>query len=356
MRQIRVLRQPKPEQPRIYPLKKTVSFLRDSMNIFFHILTSCNLSCSHCYINKEQHGYDMMPTSVIEEWLHQLIDTKKDANIIFLGGEPTLHPDLPTIVKKTREMGCKSITIDTNGYLFHDVLSKIDPNDLDYFSFSLDGATKQTNDNIRGNGSYDTCISGIQEAIKKGFSTSLIYTVSTYNIHELKLMPELLKNLGVSRFFIQVIGIRGKSVKNVAMKQVTRDEWLQTVPRIAETAAKLGITTSYPKVFLRLDEPFECAGKVADNYFIFPNGRVYRCPLCEDFPLHGMAFVNNRLVKSPKISEMDLFELSIPEGCVMNKLIQPDNLVYDHEGNPVYRIACCMLKEEIPGRVFNIIN
>jgi MoaA/NifB/PqqE/SkfB family radical SAM enzyme len=356
MRQISAFRPPRADQNRAYPFKRTVSFLRDSVNIFFHILTACNLSCIHCYINKEQHGYDMMPLSVIESWLSQLIDRKKNANIVFLGGEPTLHPDLFAAVKKAGEMGCKSITIDTNGYLFNDILSKTTPDDVDFFSFSMDGATRETNDSIRGKGSYDMCISGIRNAGDKGFSTSLIYTVSTYNLHELRLMPDLLKSLGISRFFIQVIGIRGKSADSQEQKQVSRFEWLNTVPKVAETAAKLGITTSYPKVFLRPDESFECAGKVADNFFVFPNGRVYRCPLCEDFPLHGLAFVNNRLEPTPKINETDLFELTIAEGCVMNRLIQPDNLLYHTDGTPEYQIACCMLKEEIPGRVFDIIN
>lgn len=49
----------------------------------------------------------------------------------------------------------------------------------------------------------------------------------------------------------------------------------------------------------------------------------------------------------PKINESDLFSLTIAEGCVMNKIIQPQNLSYDKNSMPEYRIACCMLKEEI---------
>jgi hypothetical protein len=106
------------------------------------------------------------------------------------------------------------------------------------------------------------------------------------------------------------------------------------------------MVVSFPKVFLGPDEPFACAGVEADNYFIFPNGRVYRCPLCEDYPLNGFAFKKNRLIQLPKINEMDFFSLRIPEGCVMNKIIQPGNLLYTSEGAPAYKIACCMLKEK----------
>ena len=104
---------------------------------------------------------------------------------------------------------------------------------------------------------------------------------------------------------------------------------------------------TYPKVFLSPEEPFACAGEVAENYFVFPNGRVYRCPLCEDFPLHSLSLADGRLAPMPAINERHLFALTIPEGCVMNRLVQPDNLAYGADGRPLYQVACYMLKEEI---------
>ena len=123
-----------------------------------------------------------------------------------------------------------------------------------------------------------------------------------------------------------------------------QQEQLQT---LAQENARKGITVTFPKVFLDPDEPFECAGTVADNYFIFPNGRVYRCPLCEDYPLHSLELRDDRLIEAAKINEADLFPLLIPEGCVMNRIIQPRNLPSCEDGAPPYKVACCMLKEEL---------
>ncbi len=334
---------------------KTVAFSKNSTNIFFHILTQCNLRCRHCYINPGQHGKNTLPLSVIKAWLETFAPNSNSKNLIFLGGEPTLHPDLPAAVKYARKLGFGSITIDTNGYLFHDILSKVEAGDVDYFSFSLDGATRKTNDRIRGAGSFDACTAGIRKAKTRGFATSLIYTVSSANIHEVGMLPPLLEDLGVDRFFIQIIGLRGRSAQGNRARirreslQVTRSQWLDAVPGVARRIAESGITVTYPKVFLDRSENFECAGLVADNYFVFPNGRVYRCPLCEDFPLHSLVFKNNRLIPAEKLNESDLFQLNIAEGCVMNKLIQPHNLSYDDAGEPEYKIACCLLKEEMSG-------
>ncbi len=331
-------------------MKKTVSFSRRSTNVFFHILTRCNLRCSHCYINVKQHGDQTLSLATITEWLKLLYEPEKPTNLILLGGEPTMHPDLAGAVKAARQMGYASITVDTNGYLFHDILDRVTPSDVDYFSFSLDGATAATNDAIRGAGCYDRCVAGIRAAVEKGFATSLIYTVSRQNLDELPEMVSLLTDLGVDRFFIQVIGIRGRSAEAGSQAlQLSRDEWENRVPPVAEQAAEKGITVTYPKVFLDAGEPFECAGNVADNYFIFPNGRVYRCPLCEDYPLHSFQIDSGRLVRTGKINESDLFGLEIAEGCVINKLVQSGNLEYRPDGVPAYKIACCLLKEEAAG-------
>jgi MoaA/NifB/PqqE/SkfB family radical SAM enzyme len=329
-------------------MKRTVSFSQNSVNVFFHILTSCNLKCRHCYINPEQHGSNTLPIETLEAWLNIFANPHKDTNLVLLGGEPTLHPHLSHAIKRANHFGYGSITVDTNGYLFQDILSKIHPDDIDYFSFSLDGATRETNDWIRGPGCYDTCIDNIKEAVSKGFSASLIYTVSRANIDELDLLAPLLTDLGIDRFFIQIIGLRGRSAAGEQAKlQVSRSEWLQKIPAAAEQIARLGIRVTYPKVFLDPSEPFQCAGRVAENYFIFPNGRVYQCPLCEDYPIHSLLIQNNQLIETGQISEKNLFQLDIPEGCVMNKLIQPDNISYNEDGSPQHKIACCLLKEEI---------
>jgi MoaA/NifB/PqqE/SkfB family radical SAM enzyme len=334
-------------------MPSTVEFKRQAANVFLHVLTRCNLRCRHCYINPEQHGRRRLPIERIERWLAVFAHRSPGANLVLLGGEPTLHPDLPQAVRSARRLGFASITIDTNGYLFHDILDRVTPAEVDVFSFSLDGARAGTNDAIRGEGSYAACLNGIRQARAKGFQTSLIFTVSRANLSDLPAMAPLLGELGVGRFFIQVLGLRGKAAWTgcdpdaAEVLRVPPSEWRAKVPAAAEAIAQRGIRVVYPKVFLAPEEKFECAGRVADNYFVFPNGRVYRCPLCEDFPLHSLELREGRLVETPRLNESDFFRLDIPEGCVMNQLIQPDRLSSSAAGRPGFKIACCLLKEEI---------
>jgi MoaA/NifB/PqqE/SkfB family radical SAM enzyme len=334
-------------------VSSTVEFSRRAANVFLHMLTRCNLRCRHCYINPEQHGRRRLPLERMERWLAVLAERSPGANLVLLGGEPTLHPDLPQAVRCARQLGFASITIDTNGYLFHDILNRVSPEEVDVFSFSLDGATAETNDRLRGKGSFEVCRDGIRRAKAKGFNISLIYTVSRGNLGELPRMGPLLKEMGVERFFIQVLGLRGRAAAPGCEREpeevlrVSPSEWLEQVPAAAESIARQGIRVAYPKVFLKAGETFECAGRVADNYFVFPNGRVYRCPLCEDYPVHSLMFKDDRLVDAPRLNETDFFRLTIAEGCVMNALIQPGSPCAEGWGAPCCKIACCLLKEQI---------
>ncbi|NDY41966.1 radical SAM protein [Dissulfurirhabdus thermomarina] len=328
--------------------RRTVQFQARTRNLFLHVLTRCNLRCRHCYINPGQHGTGVLDAPTMARWLALFAEGAEVTNVVFLGGEPTLNPALPDGIREARRLGYASVTVDTNGFLFHDVLDRVAPDEVDYFSFSLDGASPEVNDPVRGAGVFETCTAGIRRARERGFGVSVIFTASRLNLHDLPNMPGLLAGLGVERFFIQVIGIRGQpAARGEAGLQLAREEWEAVVPGVARAAARLGLVVTYPKVFLAPGEPFACAGRVADNYFVFPNGRVYRCPLCEDFPLHSLEIRGDRLVERPPIRESDLFGLEIPEGCVLNRILHPGNLAYDAEGRPLHRIACCMLKEEV---------
>ena len=327
---------------------RTVGFRRGERNVFFHILTACNLRCRHCYINSAQHGTEMLDRERLAQWLEVFAEPGRPANLIFLGGEPTLHLDLPFAVRTAKSLGF-NVTVDTNGYLFHDFLDRVSPSELDYLSFSLDGPKAEVNDAIRGIGVFEVCTAGIEKAVAGGFKVSLIYTVSEKNLDALPAMIPLLVRLKVRKWFIQVLGLRGKSAQSQGEEtsRVSRSRWIEVVPRVAAQAAAAGIHVIYPQVFLEPGEEFLCAGNVAENFFVFPNGRVYRCPLCEDYPINALRISNGRLERNPGLNEDRFFSLNIAEGCVMNKLLQPDTLEYDRQGRAAYQISCCLLKREI---------
>ena len=87
----------------------------------------------------------------------------------------------------------------------------------------------------------------------KGFQASLICTVSALNIRHIARMSALAAFLGIKRFFLQVIGLRGKSAAGAASAggswQVQPEDWFATVPPVAMDAAARGLFNYFLRFF-----------------------------------------------------------------------------------------------------------
>lgn len=71
--------------------------------LWLEITAQCNLSCVHCYADASP-SKALYGNLGLEDWLDAL---RQAANlgcrkVQFIGGEPTLHPDLPKLIASAR--------------------------------------------------------------------------------------------------------------------------------------------------------------------------------------------------------------------------------------------------------------
>lgn len=133
------------------------------------------------------------------------LDRLKVFQINFGGGEPFLREDFLQILNYAHS---KKITtcVSTNGTVLDDKLvKKLRAMDLLYIQVSLDGATPETNDQIRGDGTFEHILNGIRLLAKYEIPHFSINTVVTrINFTEIALLSELAKKFGaktrLSRF------------------------------------------------------------------------------------------------------------------------------------------------------------
>lgn len=72
---------------------------------WFEITGKCQLSCTHCYADSGPRGTEgVVRTS---DWLRVIDDVASlgARSVQFIGGEPTLHPDLPSLVDRALGAG-----------------------------------------------------------------------------------------------------------------------------------------------------------------------------------------------------------------------------------------------------------
>lgn len=145
------------------------------LNFQLDLTNACNLRCVHCY---HPHHLDQ-GTLKTQDWIkviEKISSFCKSWNAIpfFLlcGGEPTLSPSFEAVLKKIRTYwptpSLAEIVVLTNGTNLDQIKLNHQLSPLDLMNqyqtraqISLDGATNNTHDKIRGKGSFEKSIHGI---------------------------------------------------------------------------------------------------------------------------------------------------------------------------------------------------
>lgn len=146
---------------------------------------ACNLSCAHCLSSSGRRDPDELTT----EEAKALIDEFERMQIFYVnigGGEPTVRPDFFEIVDyaTSHHVGVK---FSTNGVkITPEVAERLAQNGYLDIQISLDGATPEVNDYVRGPGSYETAITAMKNLRDANFGEFKLSVVCTsQNISQL---------------------------------------------------------------------------------------------------------------------------------------------------------------------------
>ena len=143
--------------------------------------TLCNLACTHCFIScspaNASHG--MLS---LEDVKRRLSEARSLGvrEYYFTGGEPFMNPEMLPILEETLKQG--PATVLTNGLLLTPerctrlkALADASEYSLD-IRISIDGYTAETNDPIRGAGTFEKILAGIRNVARAGLNPVITVT------------------------------------------------------------------------------------------------------------------------------------------------------------------------------------
>jgi mycofactocin radical SAM maturase len=139
---------------------------------------ACNLSCVHCLSSSGRRDPRELSTAECKA----VIDELQRMQVFYVnigGGEPTVRPDFWELVDyaTAHHVGVK---FSTNGIkITPDVARRLAASDYVDVQISLDGATADVNDAVRGVGSYATAVTAMQNLAAAGFKGFKISVVVT---------------------------------------------------------------------------------------------------------------------------------------------------------------------------------
>lgn len=159
---------------------------------------ACNLACVHCLSSSGKRD----PRELSTRQCMDIIDELQRMQVFYVnigGGEPTVRPDFWELVDyaTAHQVGVK---FSTNGIrITPEVARRLAKSDYVDVQISLDGATADVNDAVRGTGSYDMAIRALESLAAAGFEDAKISVVVTRgNVGQLDEFVSLAKRYGAT--------------------------------------------------------------------------------------------------------------------------------------------------------------
>ncbi len=167
------------------------SGLRAPICLTWELTYACNLACIHCLSSSGRRD----PRELSTEQCKALIDEFARMQIFYVnigGGEPTVRRDFWELLDYATAAGV-GVKFSTNGSrITPEVAERLAASDYVDVQISLDGATAEVNDAVRGPGSYQLAMRAIEHlaaAGMRGFKISVV--VTRHNAGQLDAFKEL---------------------------------------------------------------------------------------------------------------------------------------------------------------------
>ncbi len=324
-------------------------FNKKLKEVFFYITYKCNMKCIHCYMGEAKNTN--MDVDNFKKLLKKLIDLGMN-KATFLGGEPTLHPLLPEIIKITKILGVNYTRLDTNGEFKSDLLKNNDLKLLNDISFSLDGINPQTHGKIRSIKNYYSVINNIEKAISLGYQTRVTMTVNSLNLEQIEKMILKLEKIGVSVLNIHLTSENGRT-KNNNWLLVDEKKWIEIYKKIKLKSNNYNIKVKIPRRYIKkndLDNKITCEAVKCSRLLITPDFKIYSCPLLLDSNRNFAYFQNNNFFYT-KDYKNNIFEPSKIEKTFCPLLMKENYRNY--KAKKIFPI-CVSYKQQITSIIANI--
>lgn len=211
-------------------------------SVTWGVTHACNLHCTTCY---DVVGYKR--ESLNTEEAKAVVDRLADVGIsliVFAGGEPLVRKDLFDLLAhcRTRNIG---IGLRSNGVLITTaVAERLAELQLLVVGVSLDGATEETHDLIRGSGSFQRTIAGINELLAANIRVNIEVVLSRRNANECLEFVRLAEDLGVQEINFSALTNQGRAQELMSQDVLDHNLWLQLTVKLYQVSLTSQVAVS----------------------------------------------------------------------------------------------------------------
>ena len=243
------------------------------------LVNICNLHCSYCF-RSEDDLYSSKAEYFPIPLLKQILDDSKRiagvTQVIFTGGEPTLHPQFSEALSEVGAAGMTSSFV-TNGWHFDRVWPAVSANrdSITHVAFSLDGITSESHDRWRGAGSFDRLIRAFSRCHMSGLRFAMKIGIRRDTAEQLEQIAMFAARLGASALnFVHVMPTSSDPANESSLSLEERrvaEEEIALLSRIFKM--HIGIDVGY----YNIDERSPCSPLAGTSMNVDYRGRLSLC-------------------------------------------------------------------------------
>jgi radical SAM protein with 4Fe4S-binding SPASM domain len=164
------------------------------LTLHLEVMNACNIECKHCFAGKLPRREKPLTLAELDS-LFASLASMGTFRLGLTGGEPLLRRDLFDIIDLAIEHGL-SPCLTTNGLLINKkIAQQLGKRELVWLNVSMEGATPETHDAIRGIGTYTQLIKRLS-ILSQHTQFSLAFTIMQSNLDEIKACAELAECVG----------------------------------------------------------------------------------------------------------------------------------------------------------------
>ncbi len=193
------------------------SYLSAPIFVWWDITKVCNFKCKQCYSNAGQGAQQELTTEEVFGILEQLAAARV-FYIYFLGGEPLLRRDFFEVLSKCQELGITTM-FSTNGwFVTSKTATEAKNRGVQIARVSLDGATPEVHDSIRGKkGSFDRALRAITLLKEAGIpSVGVSPTLMKDNYFQITELADLAIQYGADEVQVVQLCATGRGSKEMS--------------------------------------------------------------------------------------------------------------------------------------------
>jgi mycofactocin radical SAM maturase len=255
--------------------------LRAPVNVTWEITLACNLRCVHCLSDAGPAFDDELTTEECRELIDQWASLKV-FQVNIGGGEPFVREDFLDLLRYSHDKGVVTC-VSTNGLLVDKALAReLSRLKMLYLQVSLDGATEEVNDSIRGIGTYRGILKAMDHLASEGIHFSINTVLTRLSYPQLDTLMTMAQEYGgelrVSRF--RPSG-RGKKTKNHLGPDKDQleafTEWLEAHDTVRTGDSFFCLTSEK-----RRRKGLDMCGAAKMTCCVSPVGAVYPCAFLQE--------------------------------------------------------------------------